>query len=145
MNRPLTEPEARQYSPLPLAFLGDSVYEILVREAIVREGNTPVRKLHTAKIRLVCAAFQAQAADLLEPVLTEHELAVYHRGRNAGGTPSKNADPYDYRKATGFEAVFGYLQLMGQTERIGELFGLVWDQRDRLLTTSGAGGSAPKE
>ena len=129
----LTEAEAKQYSPLTLAFLGDSVYEVLVREAMLREANTPVRKLHSAKIRLVCAGFQAKAADLLDSVLTENELAVYHRGRNAGGTPSKNADPYDYRKATGFEAVFGYLQLMEQTERIQMLFGIVWEHRESLL------------
>lgn len=145
MTRPLTEPEARQYSPLTLAFLGDSVYEILVRGAIVREANTPVRKLHSAKIRLVCAAFQAQAADLLETAMTEAELTVYRRGRNAGGTPSKNADPYDYRKATGFEAVFGYLELMGQKERIDELFELVWNHRDTLLTASGAAAPTTKE
>ncbi len=134
----LTEAEARQYSPLTLAFLGDSVYEILVREAIVREANTPVRKLHSAKIKLVCAGFQARAAVLLADHLTEEESAVYRRGRNAGGTPSKNADPADYRMATGFEAVFGYLQLMGQTERIHALFRIVWDQRESLLTQSGS-------
>lgn len=141
MDRPLNELEARQYSPLTLAFLGDSVYEILVREAIVREANTPVRKLHSAKIRLVCAAFQAKAAERLMVSFTEEELAVYHRGRNAGGSPSKNADPADYRRATGLEAVFGYLQLMGQNNRIDELFQLVWDMREELLNTEGAAGS----
>lgn len=135
----LTEAEAKQYSPLTLAFLGDSVYEILVREAIVREGNTPVRKLHAAKIRLVCAAFQARAAVLLADHLTEEESAVYRRGRNAGGTPSKNADPADYRQATGFEAVFGYLQLIGETQRIHALFRIVWEHRDALLTQERTG------
>ena len=133
MEKMLTEAEAKQYSPLTLAFLGDSVYEILVREAIVREANTPVQKLHSAKIRLVCAGFQAAAAKLLAEHLTEEESAVYRRGRNAGGTPSKNADPAEYRQATGLEAVFGYLQLMGQTERIETLFRIIWENRESLL------------
>ena len=101
--------------------------------AIVREANTPVQKLHSAKIRLVCAGFQAAAAKLLAEHLTEEESAVYRRGRNAGGTPSKNADPAEYRQATGLEAVFGYLQLMGQTERIETLFRIIWENRESLL------------
>lgn len=128
----LTEAQARQYSPLALAFLGDGVYELMVRSAILQEANTSVQKLHSAKIRLVCAAFQARAAERLQEVYTEAELAVYHRGRNAGGNPSKNADPADYRKATGFEAVFGYLHLMGDAERIQELFSMVWSMRNEL-------------
>lgn len=127
-----SEAEARQYSPLTLAFLGDSVYEIEVRGALTAQANCPVRRLHSEKIRYVCAAFQAKAADLLQTVFTEEELAVYHRGRNAGGTPSKNADPADYRKATGVEAVFGYLYLMGNTERIEVLFRMIWDNRGQL-------------
>lgn len=131
--RTLSEPEARQYSPLTLAFLGDSVYEIEVRYALTAQANCPVRQLHTEKIRYVCAAFQARAADYLQCVFTEDELAVYRRGKNAGGTPSKNADPADYRKATGFEAVFGYLQLIGEQERIDQLFQAVWEKRELLL------------
>ena len=129
----LTESEARQYSPLTLAFLGDSVYEIHVRYALTAAANCPVRKLHSEKIRYVCAAFQAKAADLLQDKLTEAESAVYHRGRNADGKPSKNADPADYRKATGFEAVFGYLYLMGDTARIRTLFQIIWENREALL------------
>lgn len=129
----LTEAQARQYSPLALAFLGDGVYELMVRSAIVREANTSVQKLHSAKIKLVCAGFQARAIERLMDSLTEAELAVYHRGRNAGGNPSKNADPADYRKATGFEAVFGYLHLMGNEERIQELFDAVWQIKEGIL------------
>ena len=131
--RSLPEAEARQYSPLTLAFLGDSVYEIEVRGALTLQANCPVKRLHTEKIRYVCAAFQARAAEYLQTVYTEEELAVYRRGKNAGGTPSKNADPADYRRATGFEAVFGYLYLMGETERIRTLFGCVWEHRESLL------------
>ena len=129
----MTEPEARQYSPLTLAFLGDSVYEIEVRFALTAAANSPVRSLHTEKIRYVCAAFQARAAAFLMEHFTEAEAAVYRRGRNAGGTPSKNADPADYRKATGLEAVFGYLYLIGDTQRISELFLMVWENREALL------------
>ena len=131
--RTLSEPEARQYSPLTLAFLGDSVYEIEVRYALTAQANRPVKQLQTDKIRYVCAAFQARAAEYLQSKYTEEELAVYRRGKNAGGTPSKNADPADYRMATGFEAVFGYLQLIGDQERIDRLFQTVWEKRELLL------------
>ena len=122
----MTAPQAAQYSPLALAFLGDSVYEVMVRDALLREGNCPVQKLHDAKVRLVCAAFQANAADLLYDRLSEEEKAVYRRGRNASGNPPKHADPADYRKATGFEAVFGFLHLTGRADRLDELFRIVW-------------------
>ena len=145
MMQRLSEPEARQYSPLTLAFLGDSVYEIEVRFALTSTANCPVRTLHTEKIRYVCAGFQARAAALLQEVFTEAEQAVYHRGRNAGGTPSKNADPADYRKATGFEAVFGYLYLMGDTERIHALFQIVWENRTLLLNASSSPSHSSKE
>lgn len=129
-----SEAEARQYSPLTLAFLGDSVYEIEVRCALTAEANRPVGILHAEKIRYVCAAFQAKAAGFLQAEFTEAELAVYHRGRNAGGTPSKNADPADYRKATGLEAVFGYLYLMGEQDRITSLFRRIWENREAFLS-----------
>ena len=104
MNFQLTEKEARQYSPLTMAFLGDCVYELLVRSAIVSAGSTPVGNLHDAKIKLVCAGFQAKAADALMDRLTEEERSVYQRGRNAAGnTVPRNASPADYRKATGLK------------------------------------------
>lgn len=130
----LSEAQAQQYSPLTLAFLGDSVYEIRVRMALVSTANMPVRRLHSEKIRYVCAAFQARAAEFLQDAFTESELAVYRRGKNAGGTPSKNADPADYRRATGLEAVFGYLYLTGDAERIETLFRMIWEDRERLLS-----------
>ena len=81
--KPLTQAEARQYSPMALAFLGDSVYEVMVREYLLRAANQPAAKLHDQKVQLVCAGFQAAAADRLLPVLTENETGVYKRGRNA--------------------------------------------------------------
>lgn len=123
---PLTQAQARQYSPLALAFLGDSVYEILVREYLVREANRPAAKLHEQKIQLVCAAFQAQAIDRLLPLLTEEETAVYKRGRNANNTVPRHTSAQDYHKATGLEALFGYLHLLGEQARLEELFAVIF-------------------
>ena len=123
---PLTQAQARQYSPLALAFLGDRVYERLVREYLVREANRPAAKLHEQKIQLVCAAFQAQAIDRLIPLLTEEETAVYKRGRNANNTVPRHTSAQDYHKATGLEALFGYLHLLGEQARLEELFAAIF-------------------
>ena len=128
----LTEKEARQYSPLTLAFLGDSVYELLVRETMVRMANRPARDLHAAKIHLVCAAYQARAAEALD--FTPEEEAVYRRSRNAtGNTVPRHASAADYRRATGLEAVFGYLHLCGNRQRIETLFTQIWNMQEKLL------------
>lgn len=122
----LTEREANSYSPLTLAFLGDSVYDTLVREYLLRQANMPVAKLHSAKIKLVCAEFQSKAYDLVAEKLSNHELAVLKRGRNAtGNTVPKHADAAEYRRATALECLFGYLYLTGENERIRELFELI--------------------
>ena len=119
----LTEREANTYSPLSLAFLGDSVYDTLVREYLLRIANMPVAKLHSAKVKLVCAEFQSEAYSRLETLLDEKELSVLKRGRNAtGNTVPKHADAVEYRRATAVECLFGYLFLLGRTERIYELF-----------------------
>lgn len=119
----LTEREANTYSPLSLAFLGDSVYDTLVREYLLRIANMPVAKLHSAKVKLVCAEFQSEAYGRLEELLDERELAVLKRGRNAtGNTVPKHADAVEYRRATAVESLFGYLFLIGRQERIYELF-----------------------
>jgi len=128
----LTPAQAAQYSPLALAFLGDSVYELLVRQALTGRGNNKAQTLHQEKVRLVCAAFQAQAAEMLLSSMTEAEQAVYRRGRNADSSPPKHANAADYRRATGLEAVFGYLQLTGDTARIHALFDSIWSMRDAL-------------
>ena len=122
----LTEREANSYSPLTLAFLGDSVYDTYIREYLLRQANMPVAKLHSAKIRLVCAEFQSMAYELVADKLTEQELAVLKRGRNAtGNTVPKHADAAEYRRATALECLFGYLYLTGRNERIRELFELI--------------------
>ncbi len=113
---------AEQYSPLVLAFIGDAVFEIFVREMLVREANRPVNKLHRLSSALVKAKAQAHMIKRLKAELTEKEYLVYKRGRNAkSNTAAKNASIKDYRRATGFEALLGYLYLSGQRERLGYL------------------------
>ncbi len=126
----LTEREANLYSPLSLAFLGDSVYDTLVRAYLLRRANVPTAKLHSMKIKLVCAEFQSEAYELIKDVLTEKELAVLKRGRNAtGNTVPKNVDVAEYRRATALEALLGYLWLSGQIERVYELFGMIINEK----------------
>ena len=134
MREYLTEAKARQYSPLTLAFLGDSVYETMIRETMLQAGNLPVRNLHERKIRLVCAEFQARAFEQLIPLLSEQELSIAKRGRNAQSIPPKHADPADYRKATGLEALFGYLYLIGNMERLENLFQMIWNGQEEFLS-----------
>ena len=123
MRRILTHHEANQYSPLSLAFLGDSVYDTLVRERLLIQANMPVSKLHSLKIKMACAEFQSKAFDTILPQLNETESAVLKRGRNAtGNTIPRHANTADYRKATALECLFGYLYLTGENERIYELF-----------------------
>ncbi len=122
---PLSEPQARMYSPLTLAFLGDAVYSLLVRNMLSLAANKPTGKLHKESINYVNAAFQAQMIKELLPVLTEDETSVFKRGRNAHSSHSpKNQSDADYRYATGLETLYGYLYLCGNAERIKELFEL---------------------
>lgn len=126
MKEYLTEHDANAYSPLSLAFLGDSVYDTLVREHLLRIANMPVAKLHSAKIKLVCAEFQSRAYEMIAPALEEKELAVLKRGRNAtGNTVPRHADAAEYRRATAVECLFGYLFLLGRNDRISELFNMI--------------------
>ncbi len=119
------EQNPKLLSPLTLAFLGDAVYELCVRQRVVAEGNRTVNDMHRKAVKLVNAAAQSDAYERITGALTEEELAVYKRGRNANATSSpKHAALADYRRATGVEALFGYLYLKGETERIGELFDL---------------------
>ena len=114
--------DVRGYSPLTLAYLGDAVFEIIIRTIIVERSNAPVHKLHKRSSALVKAASQAEMIKVIEPVLTPEEEAVYKRGRNAKSyTMAKNASMADYRMATGFEALMGYLYLKQEYERITEL------------------------
>ena len=115
-------------SPLTLAFIGDAVYGLLVRQRLVLAANRPVGAYHKESVHYVSAKAQASAVDQLIEALTEDEQNIYKRGRNAEvNSVPKKADIGDYHKATGFEALFGYLYLSNQHERIAYLFDLVWD------------------
>ena len=114
--------DIRSFSPLTLAYIGDAVYEIVIRTIIVEKGNAPVNKLHHKASSLVKAVAQKAAMEKILPLLTEEEEAVYKRGRNAKSyTSAKNASVIDYRIATGFEALMGFLYLTGRNERMLEL------------------------
>lgn len=117
----------KELSPLVLAYIGDAVYELLARTRIVALGNAPVNKMNAQARQIVNAKAQSDAYFLMEEHLTEEELAVFKRGRNATSyTHPKNMDLTDYRHATGLEAVFGYLYLSGCRDRITELYELVY-------------------
>ena len=119
----LTEKEAAGYSPNVLAFYGDSVYEVLVRNRVVALHNTNAGKLHDMAVERVRATYQSEAGSVIEPMLTEKEADILRRGRNAGGiSVPKSAKPSEYRRATALETLFGYLSLTGQDERIETLF-----------------------
>ncbi len=116
------EVDIKEYSPLALAYIGDSIYDIIVRTVVVERGNRSANNLHKMAVKYVNAATQAAMGDVLQEDLTEEELAVYRRGRNAKSyTKAKNATLNDYRKATGVEALLGYLYLQDNMDRIIEL------------------------
>ena len=122
MNK-LTPQEIKLMSPLGLAYIGDCIYELMTRERIVSRGNMPVSKLPRETVSIVCAAAQSAAVDTILAQLSEEELAVYKRGRNANGSHvPKNADPAQYRRTTGLEALFGYLYLNECYDRVTALY-----------------------
>lgn len=111
--------DIRTYSPLTLAFVGDCIYDLVIRTIVVERGNTAPGVLHTKKSSIVKAQAQAAQADALMEELTAEEQAVYRRGRNAHShSVAKNASIGDYRKATGLEALYGFLYLTDQTDRL---------------------------
>lgn len=113
------ETDVRAYSPLTLAYIGDAVYEVIIRTVVVERANRAANELHKRTVKYVQAGMQAAMIEALLEELTEDEVAVYKRGRNTKSyTSAKNASIQDYRKATGFEALVGYLYLTGQTKRM---------------------------
>lgn len=118
----LKEVDVRAYSPLTLAYIGDSVYDLIIKTVVVERANRAANELHKKTSSLVKAQTQAAMIEALQEVLTEEEEAVYKRGRNAKSyTTAKNASIADYRKATGFEALLGYLYLQDKVSRVLEL------------------------
>lgn len=115
--------DAKLLSPLNLAFVGDTVFDLFVRETLVCQANRPVNKLHKEATKMVKAQAQAEAAQKILPLLTEEEMSVFKRGRNAHTNhKAKNASEGDYHYATAVEALFGYLYLKGEIDRLRELF-----------------------
>ena len=130
--------EAGEYSPLALAYIGDAVYELAIRTLVMNRGNMQVNKMHKKSASLVKAQTQAELIKILEPELTPLEHAAYKRGRNAKSvTMAKHATMIDYRMATGFEALMGYLYLTEQFDRMAELLGKGLEQMGELAEAEG--------
>lgn len=114
--------DIRTYSPLTLAYIGDGVFDLIIRTVVVGKRNTRVNMLHNRTSQIVKAHTQAVIIEYLKEQLTEEEKDIYRRGRNANSpTMAKNATVADYRKATGLEALVGYLYMTDQLERLLEL------------------------
>lgn len=121
-NWELPDVDVRTYSPLVLAYIGDAVYELVIRSLLVGRGNAQANRLHKEASTLVNAGAQSASLERIKEELTEEEMQVFKRGRNANSaTMAKHATMSDYRRATGFEALMGYLYLTGRVERILEL------------------------
>ena len=124
----IADVDIRTYSPLTLAYIGDGIFDIVIRSVVVAKGNSRANDLHKRTSKIVKAHTQALMIEALEGELTEEEADIYRRGRNAkSGTMAKNASMSDYRKATGSEALMGYLYLTDQTARLVELIKLAVD------------------
>lgn len=127
---------ADQYSPLALAYMGDCAYEIVIRTLLLHLGNAPVDKLNRKGSHLAKAETQARMIMAIQEQLTPEEQTVYKRGRNAKSyTSAKNASINDYRKATGFEALLGWLYLKGEFDRMTEIIRLGFEAVDADILT----------
>ena len=125
----MTKAEINAISNLGLAHMGDCVYEMLVRAYLCAQGNKTVAQLHKQTITMVKATYQAEFVDKMLPLLTEDEMTYYRRGKNSHvHAVPKSATPAQYAKATGLEAMFGYLFLSGKKERANEIFNLVMQE-----------------
>lgn len=134
MHMELPVEQVMMYSPLTLAYVGDGVYELLVRGHIARQQNLPANKLHRQATSYVAACYQSAYMEILMPVLTPQEEAVFKRGRNAKShTMAKNMTVLDYKRATGLEALFGFLYLTGQQNRLQELFAMICQHHDQVV------------
>ncbi|NLK99450.1 MAG: ribonuclease III [Clostridiales bacterium] len=127
----LPDSDIKSYSGLTLAYIGDAIYDLVIRTYVVEHGNAPVNKLHKQVVGLVKASAQARLYHTIQDRLTEEEEAIYKRGRNAKSfSPAKNADIVEYRTATGLEALMGYLYLTGQTARLLELIHPIFTEEE---------------
>ena len=118
----MQEVDIQTYSPLTLAYIGDSIYDLIIKSIVINQGNKQVNKLHREVSSLVQASTQSRIMRVMQEHLTEEEHAIYKRGRNAKSvSPAKNQSVTDYRRATGFEALLGYLYLQKQWKRLLDL------------------------
>lgn len=127
-DAPLSPKQARLLNPIQLAFAGDTVFDLYVRTHLLLHEQVQVKYLHRRAVAQVNCSAQAQALKYIEPILTPEEADVCRRGRNAHSRPPRNADPAEYARATGLEALLGYLYLSGQEERLKELMSVLLSQ-----------------
>ena len=120
-------PQGQLPGSLELAYVGDTLWDLMVRTRLVRQGGT-MKTLHRAAVARVCAHAQSDALGRIEPLLTEDEAGVVRRARNAKQSPTKNADPHDYHRATALEAVIGYLFVTGQTGRMEQILAIALEE-----------------
>ncbi len=131
---PMTQKELKTYSALALAYIGDCVFDLLVRTILVSRGNDKPSVYHRRAVHLVNAGAQTEMMEMIKPLLKDEEMAVFRRGRNAkGASPAKNQSLHDYRIATGFEALLGYLYLSGQSGRIYQLMAYCLKEEEKLV------------
>lgn len=122
-----------EYNPLALAYIGDTIYDLYVRTKVLALGNRHVTQMHKDSVRFVKAHSQAVSMHALESVLTEEEMRIYKWGRNAkSNTVPKNADVGEYRIATGFETLVGYLYLKGENERLEGLLDIAYSEVENI-------------
>lgn len=132
INKRFTKEEARALSPLVLAFVGDAVYEVLIRIYLVDlNKDMCVNKLHKKAVDFVKANSQSELIKNIQQYLNEEEISIYKRGRNAKGRIPKSATVQDYRMATGFEAVIGFLYITNQEERLKDIFNIILELHDK--------------
>lgn len=129
---PLKEQDIKMYSALSFAYIGDAVYDLIVRTMITTQGNTKPNKYHREVVQYVNAKAQTDFMEKIKPVLSEEEKTIFKRGKNAKSpTTAKNQTHHDYRIATGFEALIGYLYLTGRIDRIMELMQICFDPEEQ--------------
>ena len=130
----MKEVDIKEYSPLTLAYIGDSIYDLIIKSLVVNEGNRQVQKLHKETSMRVQASAQSKMMRAIQEHLTEEEHAVFKRGRNAKSvSPAKNQSITDYRRATGFEALMGYLYLKKEWKRMLELVKIGLESMDECI------------
>lgn len=132
INKRFTKEEARALSPLVLAFVGDAVYEVLIRIYLVDlNKDMCVNKLHKRAVDFVKANSQSELIKNIQQYFNEDEMSIYKRGRNAKGRIPKSSTVQDYRMATGFEAVIGFLYITKEDERLREIFNIILELHDK--------------